>query len=105
MNQNKILKASEHNYRSLVETSLQGVMIFQDFRFVFANSGLAGMLGYTVDEILSFSSEDITNMIHPEDRQESLKRVKDRMEGKNAPSHFELRLPAKEWSAGRKGSI
>jgi PAS domain-containing protein len=52
MNQQEKLKTSDYNYRSLVETSLQGVMIFQDFRFVFANSGLAGMLGYTVDEIL-----------------------------------------------------
>jgi PAS domain S-box-containing protein len=91
-------RASEHNYRSLVETSLQGVMIFQDFRFVFANSGLAGMLGYTVDEILSFSPEDIKNMIHPEDRQASLQRVKDRMEGKDAPSHFEQRAICKDGS-------
>jgi PAS domain-containing protein len=48
---------SEQKYRQLVENSLQGIVILQDMKIVYANPALAQISGYTVDEILSFSAK------------------------------------------------
>jgi len=41
------LKASEEKYRVLIQHSLQGIAIIQDFRLVFVNEALTEMTGYT----------------------------------------------------------
>jgi PAS domain S-box-containing protein/excisionase family DNA binding protein len=93
------LRESEKNYRTLVEQSLQGIMIIQDGRIVFANNGLAQAAGYSVEQLLSFSSQDVFEFIHPEDREVVLRRMQERLEGKEIPSRYEFRL------VERNGSI
>ena len=92
----KRLKESEEKYRTLVERSLQGICILQDVRIVFANSALAEILGYNVEELLSLTSEEIINFIHPEDRELVLSRHRDRLEGKIVPPRYEFRVIRKD---------
>ena len=85
------LRKSEVKYRNLVENSLQGLAIIQDFRIVFCNNAYANMTGYSVKELLSFSPEEVNSMIHPEDRALVWARYRDRLAGKLVPSHYEFR--------------
>jgi len=52
-------KETEEAYRALVEQSLQGLVIIQDFRIVFANRAFAEITGSTVEELLSFSPKEV----------------------------------------------
>ncbi len=61
-------KQASEAYRSLVENSIQGLVIFQDNRAVLANKAISTISGYSQEEILAAPSEEIFNVIHPEDR-------------------------------------
>ncbi len=56
---------AEEAYRNLVDHSLQGLVIFQEDRPVFANSKMAQITGYSVDELIAMTSADV--IIHPDD--------------------------------------
>lgn len=48
----KSLEESEIRFQRIIETSIEGVLIFdENFRIKFANENMASMLGYTVEEI------------------------------------------------------
>jgi PAS domain S-box-containing protein len=61
-------KQLERTYQTLVEQSLQGLAIFQDGHIVFANSALARLCGYPVEELLTFSPDRLNEMVHPQDQ-------------------------------------
>ncbi|NWG04377.1 MAG: PAS domain S-box protein [Syntrophaceae bacterium] len=92
------LKASEDKYRALVERSLQGILIVQDFRIVYANERCGEIIGYTVEELLSLSTEKVIALVHPEDQALVWGRFKDRLEGKDVPPHYEYRGIGKDGS-------
>ncbi len=85
------LKESEEKYRQLVENSLQGIVIFQDGRIVFANKSLCEISGYSLEELLAMSPEEVQASIHPEDRARVFGNMQARMEGKPIPSRYEFR--------------
>jgi len=85
------LQESEDKYRTLVEQSLQGLVVIQDFRIVFANTAFAKISGYAVEELLSLSPEQVRGMVHPEDQALVWGRFRDRLEGKLAPPRYEYR--------------
>lgn len=87
------LTRSERKYRSLVEQSLQGIVIAQGPapHLVFANAAISTILDYTPEELTSLSPQETTGLIHPEDRDVFFGRFKDRLEGKPALSHYEVR--------------
>jgi len=89
----KELRESGAKYRILVEQSLQGIVIAQGFppRLVFANSAMAAITGYSLDELTSFSPKQIEDLVHPDDRALFFGRFKDRLQGKPAPSQHEIR--------------
>lgn len=90
------LVKSEETFRSLVENSLQGFFIIQDFKCIYANKAIEDITGYSVQELLSMNFEDISNLIHPEDREFVLNRLKDRLNGKEVPSRYEYRIITKD---------
>jgi PAS domain S-box-containing protein len=92
------LKESEARYRSLVEQSLAGIIIAQGppIHTVFVNRATTNIWGYTADEFYSLSQQQIENMIHPEDRSLFFKSFKERLQGKNVPSHYEFRALRKD---------
>jgi diguanylate cyclase (GGDEF)-like protein/PAS domain S-box-containing protein len=96
----KALLESEERYRTLVEGSLQGLIIFQGdpARIVHASSTFAETLGYHLDTFLNLNPEEIEAIIHPEDRRSAIERYYARMRGEDVPPYHELRLIRKDGS-------
>jgi PAS domain S-box-containing protein len=92
------LQESEEKYRTLVEHSLQGLVVIQDFGIVFANAAFAEISGYTVEELLSLSPEGVRAMIHPEDQALVWGRFRDRLTGEPVPPRYEYRGIRKDGS-------
>ena len=84
-------KPAEEAYRALVEQSLQGLVVVQDSRIVFANTAFVEISGRSVEELLSLSPEEVVAMIHPEDQAFVWGRFRDRLEGKPVPPRYEYR--------------
>ncbi len=87
------LQESEEQYRTLVEQSLEGIIIAQGIPpdLVFANPAMGQILGYTPEELITLSPGKIQGLVHPEDRTIFFGRFKDRLEGKPAPPRYEVR--------------
>lgn len=85
------LRDSETKYREIVENSLQGIIITQNNRIVFANKYFSDLTGYTKEEIKTWSSENWMDHLHPEDQPFVLKRLQDRIDGKPTSSHYQVR--------------
>jgi len=84
-------KRVEEAYRTVVEHSLQGLVMVQDFRFVVANQAFAEISGYTIEELLSLSPEEVKAVVHPEDQALVWGRFRDRVAGKPMPPRYEYR--------------
>jgi PAS domain S-box-containing protein len=53
------LAESEKKYRAMIDRANDVIMIFQDFKFVFANKVVEQILGYPVDEFLGMRLDEI----------------------------------------------
>lgn len=89
----QMLKESEEKYRTLVEASLQGILVAQGVppKVVFVNESFAQMLGYSTKEIVSLLPQQITELVHPEDRKFFFDRYMQRLEGILKGSTFDFR--------------
>ncbi|MDP3433401.1 MAG: PAS domain S-box protein [Bacteroidota bacterium] len=86
------LKASEKKYRTLIEKSLDGILISQDSKIVMVNKAFADMLEFSVEECLEkFGPE----CIEPEDRDWIVRYHLERMKGNSTDLTFTLRLIGK----------
>lgn len=85
-------KEAEEAHRLLVNQSLQGIAILQDERFVFVNPMLGDMIGCSEPELLAMPARDIAALIHPDDRQMVLSRLRDRTAGRAVPSRYVWQL-------------
>ncbi len=88
------LAASEERYRLLVEESAQGIGVISGYkpRVVFANKAFARIFGYTVDELLEMSSEDVRSRIHPDDQDIVWKFYHERLRSDLPKSNYECRI-------------
>lgn len=82
------LLESEEKYRNVVERSKDGIGIIQDGRVKFANKPLAGMAGYTVEEI---TGTPFADYIHPDELPKVADRYRRRMAGENMPTIYETK--------------
>jgi len=78
-------KATQAAYQSLIEHSLQGVVIFQGWRLVYANEVAAKIAGYSQDELLSFSARELIGLVHPSNHALAWRRLRDWIAGRDAP--------------------
>lgn len=87
------------NYRLVLDNSLTGIVIIQNERFVYANSKILDLTGYTLEEAYQMGPWQV---VHPDD----VERVKDyygrRMAGKEAPEQYQVRVLTK---SGRSGTL
>lgn len=72
------LNESENLYRSLIENSLDGMVITQDFKFLFTNKVFEEMIGYTFSELTNM---DPLSIILPNDRERLIQKHHQRMSG------------------------
>jgi len=87
------LRQSEEKYRVLISNIQDGVFVIQNAKMQFANEAFAKMLGYTKDEVLGISIEQL---IAPEDLDVVMGRYRQRLAGDNVPSEYEFRLLKKD---------
>ncbi|MGB2697442.1 MAG: PAS domain S-box protein, partial [Candidatus Zixiibacteriota bacterium] len=92
----QVLRENEEKYRHLIEQSLQGIVVTQDFRIIFANTAITEISGYTKKELLSFSPQQLKSIIYPEDQMLVWGRFRDRLAGKPVPPHHEYRIKRKD---------
>ncbi len=85
------LRESEDRYRTLVERSLQAVLVIEDFRIVYANKRCEEVTGYTVAELLALPPEKVMELVHPDDRDLVWGRFRERAAGKDVPPNYECR--------------
>jgi PAS domain S-box-containing protein len=97
-NAQSAMRDSEEKYRTLVEQSLQGIIVIQKNRIVYANSAFAAIAGYTIEELYSFSPEKVIELIHPDDQSLVWGRLKERLAGKQVTQKYEYRGISKDGS-------
>lgn len=84
--------------RALMEDLPQGVVIIQDSRIVFTNTAFSEISGYSLDELMSLSAENIKAMIHPDDQQYFWERLQEHLQGKPTSPNHEYRGIRKDGS-------
>ncbi|MCX7039807.1 MAG: PAS domain S-box protein, partial [Spirochaetes bacterium] len=88
-------KRSEEAYRTLVDNSLQGLVIIQDGRIVFYNKAFVALSGYSREELHRLSPHKLAAVVHPADRPRVLAAMSDRLGGKKEPAIQEFRFITK----------
>ncbi len=91
-------RSAEESYRHLVDNSQQGLMILDLNGLTFVNQALANITGYSVDELMAFTNEDLRNFVVPEDREMVWSRHLDRHHGKSPPDIYDYRGRRKDGS-------
>lgn len=89
------LRQSEERYRTLVESSFDGIFVQKDHKVAFANSRLSEMLGYQAGEL---EGRDSLSIYHPDDRPLIVRRADARLSGEPVPSDYEIRMQRKDGS-------
>lgn len=92
------LRESEEKYRSVVEHSLQGIIVFRvdPLRMLFANSAITRIFGYPAEMMIGFTPDRVTSLIHEEDRTRVLERLL-KIAGGASPSPLnQLRIVRKD---------
>ncbi len=92
----------EHQIQSgILDYLNEGLIIIRDDpkRFVYINEAFAGMLGYTVEELNSFSPGQIESHVFSEDRAMVFTRLEERLAGKHIDYRYEYRIIRKDGTA------
>ena len=85
----KNLQESEERYRIVVENAHEAIIITQDMKLVFANSGATEQIGYSKETL---TSGVFTSFIHPDDRQMVADYSIKRLNGENVPPVYSFKI-------------
>ncbi|MEZ5001071.1 MAG: PAS domain S-box protein [Bacteroidales bacterium] len=90
----RMAEASEAKYRNLVENSIQGMTIAtgNPLRFIYASPPIQKILGYSPEEMIAFTPDQVAGLIHPEDRQKFFERFAAGLEGNLKKVRREYRI-------------
>ncbi|MBD3414909.1 MAG: PAS domain S-box protein [Candidatus Aminicenantes bacterium] len=92
----KALEESEKLYSSVVENSNDAIIIHHDGIIRFVNEAASRFIGVPKNEFLG---KKMTDFVHPDDREIVLDRFKQRREGKDVKSIYEVSLVKKDGSS------
>ena len=81
------LKESEENFRTIAEHSDIGITIIQDGKVKYANEAMSRINGFTLEEMMNWTSIELIEQIYMEDRDQANTRLNRRLTG-------DLSLPA-----------
>ncbi|WP_158303591.1 PAS domain S-box protein [Methanosphaerula palustris] len=73
-----ICRESELKYRTLIESANEGIFIIQDGFVPYGNPKAMEIMGFSADE---FAGNHFLELVHPDDRQETLERYQKRIRG------------------------
>ena len=90
------LLQSEDKYKTLTESSLTGIYIHQDEKYVFANDRFAQIHGYKPEELLG---KDYLTLFHPDERERVRQAGSKRLKGEPAPQRYEVKRLRKDGEA------
>ncbi|MEJ5203279.1 MAG: PAS domain S-box protein, partial [Anaerolineales bacterium] len=91
-------RASDYAYRTLLEHSLQELLIIQDGCVVFANPTVSINSGNSLTELLEMTPDEILAGQHPEDRPQIAELMKNLLIGKTSLQRIEYRRFNKDGS-------
>ncbi|MCP4612999.1 MAG: PAS domain S-box protein, partial [Planctomycetes bacterium] len=86
------LRESEENYTAVVEQANDGVVVIQDGLYVYVNEAWAQTTGYSRDELMAMTIEDI---VIPEHKTIVRERYELRMKGGTPPPLYDIRIQMK----------
>jgi PAS domain S-box-containing protein len=89
------LEHSEEKYRLLVENANEAVLVYQEGRYPFFNPKSLELFGYSREEFADISDAQV---VHPDDLGMVRKRYRQRIQGKDVPSSYEIRVIRKDGS-------
>jgi PAS domain S-box-containing protein len=89
------LRESQEKYKMLAESSLTGVFIHQNGKYVFANKKFAEMHGYRTQELLGM---DCLSLVHPDDREAIEQRISRTSKGEKWIDDYKVRRLRKDGS-------
>jgi len=89
------LRASEVKYRNLAEQSPQAITIMTESKLLYYNPAFKVLVGYDDDELTRMIAEDVWNLVHPDDREDLTKRMRDKMAGRAIAPMYEYRYVRK----------
>ena len=92
------LISSEEKYRTLVESSLQGMVVALNnpVRLAYASLPMETISGYSTEELEAFGLEELTSLIYPDDRGAFFKAFADRTSGKKVDPKGTYRIQQKD---------
>jgi PAS domain S-box-containing protein len=82
------LRKSKEEYKILVDSSLTGIFIHQDKKYVFVTDRFAEMHGYKPEELLV---KDPLSLVYPDDRETLAEIASRRLRGEDVPQQYEVR--------------
>ncbi len=88
-------KRLEKAYKLLVDNSLQGLVIYKDSKIVFANKKARQLTGYSFEELYSFNTGKVLDLVHPDDREKTQKIMRARLLSDAPPKRYRHRITTK----------
>lgn len=92
------LQESEERFRNLIEGSIQGVVIYRDFKPLFANQAYADILGYDTPENILAMDNLVLQVAAPHEHARLMGYVQARMRNEAAPTYHEFQGVRKDGS-------
>lgn len=92
----QIIKSEEMRYRTLAEDSIQAISIFEDGKCVYVNPAFCNMTGFTDDYFIDSSTQNLVELIHPDDRDRALQQFYQRISGDGDKRGVEYKLIRKD---------
>jgi len=87
------LKESESKFRTITEQLLMGIIILQDNVLKYVNEAVAKIGENTPQEIIGWSMNDFTKLIHPDDLPFIIEQAKKKQAGEtDVPTHYSCRI-------------
>ena len=105
------LKESEQRFRTVVESSLEGITVLDlgSGRYSFVSPAQAAMTGFPVEELLAMSASDVLDRVHPEDRDVSAEQLaaieSGRSEGSNVEYRWKVKSGEHRWISDSRKAI
>lgn len=93
----KRLRESEENLRSLANSAFDGIVVNKKGKHVFTNQRMADLMGTTVEEIIG---TEIEFVVHPSELNKVRQRFQRRLQGSAEPMQYETKLNHRKIAEG-----